>query len=112
MKDTFKIIGIGILVIGLLVGLSYGFGWIGVHQTKTIKKAQQNAERVAYEETNSFTKGKRQEAIKLYKEWKECETEEDKKAIETIVQMDFADFDEDKYITNPKLLNWIKKAKY
>jgi len=112
MKDIFKIIGISILVISLFVGLSYGFGWIRVHQTKTIKKAQQNAERVVYENTNSFTKAKRQEAIKLYKEWKECKTIEDKKAIETIIQMDFADFDEDKYIRNPKLLNFIKKAKY
>ena len=112
MKDIFKIIGISILVMVLFVGLSYGMGWIGVHQTKTIGKSQQNAEREVYEETNSFTKAKRQQAIKLFKEWKECETIEDKRAIETIIQMDFADFDEDKYIRNPKLLSFIKKAKY
>ena len=40
MKEVFKYIGIGILVVGLLIGLSYGSGWIGIHQTKTIGKAQ------------------------------------------------------------------------
>lgn len=112
MKDTFKFIVLGILIIGLLIGLSYGIGWIGIHQTKTIGKAIQNADREVYEETNSFTKGKRQEIIKCYKEWNEAETIEDKKAIETILSMSLADFDEDRFITNPKLLNWVKMIKY
>ena len=46
MKEVLKYIGIGILVIGLLIGASYGFGWIGVHQTRTIVKAKQNANRI------------------------------------------------------------------
>lgn len=109
---TWKIVLLSILGIILLIGLSFGSGMLDVFYTKTVGKAKQNAQREVYEETNSFTKAKRMEAIKLYKEWKEAETEEDKKAIETIIQMDFADFNEDKYITNPKLLNWIKKSKY
>lgn len=112
MKEVLKYVGIAILVLGLLMGASYGFGWIGVHQTKTIIKAKQNANREIFEETNSFTKGKRQEIIKYYKEWKEAETVEDKKAIETIVSMSLADFDEDKFITDAKLLSWIKDMKY
>ena len=112
MKEVFKYIGIGVLVLGLLIGASYGFGWIGVHQTKTIGKAQKNANREVYEETNSFTKGKRQEIIKYYKEWSEAETLEDKKAIETILSMSLADFDEDRFITDAKLLNWVKRVKY
>ena len=77
-SDFFKGVLIFLLVTGVFIGLSYGFGWIGVHQTKTIKKAQQNADREVFEETNSFVKAKRQEAIKYYKEWKEAETEEEK----------------------------------
>ena len=106
-----KYIGISILVIGLLIGMSYGFGWIGVHQTKTIGKALQNANREVFEETNSFTKGKRQEIIKYYKEWKEADSL-DKKAIEVIVSMSLSDFDEDRLITDTKLLKWIKDVKY
>lgn len=112
MKDVFKIIGAMLLAVIAIVGLSYSFGWIGVHQTLTVGKAMQNAEREVYEESNSFTRAKRQEAIKYYKEWSEAETEKDKQAIESIASMSFADFNEDKYIRNPKLLNWIKTVKY
>lgn len=112
MKQIFKGIGIFILIIGIFIGVSYGFGWIGVHQTKTIGKAKQNAERTVFEETNSFTKGKRQEIIKAYKEWTQAETQEDKKAIENYLAMSLADFDEDRFIADPKLLSWIKSIKY
>jgi len=112
MKEIFKYIVISILAIGVLIGASYAFGWVGVHQTKTITKAKRNAEREVFEETNSFTKGKRQEIIKYYKEWKETETIEEKKAIETIVSMSLADFDEDRFISDAKLLSWIKSIKY
>lgn len=112
MKEIFKFIGVAILIIGLMVGASYGFGWIGVHQTSIIVKAKRNADREVFEETNSFTKAKRQEIIKYYKEWQEAETIEDKKAIESIASMSLADFDEDKFITDSRLLSWIKEVKY
>jgi len=41
-----------------------------------------------------------------------AETPEDKKAIETIVAMSLADFDEDRFITDARLLSWIKNVKY
>lgn len=112
MKDIAKIIGIVLIVAIVGIGLSYTFGWVGVHQTTTYKKAQQNADREVFEETNSFVKAKRQECIKLYKEYLEADTEEDRKAIETIVSMSLADFDEDRHITDAKLLSWIKRMKY
>jgi hypothetical protein len=52
------------------------------------------------------------EAIKLFKEYQECETDEERKAIETVARMSFADFDEDRWIKDPTLLSWIKKMKY
>ena len=109
---VWKIILLSILGIALLVGLSFGTGMLDVFYTKTVGKAKQNAKREVFEETNSFTKAKRQEVIKYYKEWKETEIIEDKKAIETIVSMSLSDFDEDKFITDVGLLNWIKKVKY
>jgi len=62
--------------------------------------------------SNSFTKGKKQEILKAYKEWQKVETEEERRAIEDILSMSLADFDEDKFITDPKLLSWVKKVKY
>jgi len=101
-----------IATILIMLGLSYGFGWYKVFYTGTVEKAQQNVERKVYEETNSFTKGKRMEIIKYYKEYQECKTDEERKAIETVVSMSLADFDEDKFIKDPELLQWVKKMKY
>lgn len=109
---TWKIILLSILGIALLVGLSFGTGMLDVFYTKTIGKAKQNAKREVFEETNSFTKAKRQEVIKYYKEWKEAETLEDKKAIENVLSLSLADFDEDRFIKDAKLLSWIKNVKY
>jgi len=112
MKEIFRIIGIVLIGALVLMTLTYGFGWFGVGYKKTVGKELKNADREIYEETNSFTKAKRQEIIKYYKEWNEVETLEDKKAIETILSMSLADFNEDKFIKDAKLLSWVKKVKY
>lgn len=109
---TWKIVLYSILGLTLLVALSFGTGMLDGVYTKTVGKYKQNAKREVFEETNSFTKAKRQEAIKYYKEWRLAETEEEKKAIEITVSMSLADFNEDKYITDSVLLSWIKKVKY
>ena len=108
----FKIFGIVLLGLVVLVAISFGTGMLDVLYIKTVGKAKQDATRTVFEETNSFTKAKRQECIKYFKEYNECTTAEDRKAIETVVSMSLADFDEDKYITNAKLLAWVKRMKY
>ena len=112
MRNIFKGLALFLTAVILLMGLTYGFGWFGVGYKKTVGKALKNADREVYEETNSFTRGKRQEIIKYYKEWKEAETLEDKKGIETIVSMSLSDFNEDKFIKDVVLLSWIKSVKY
>jgi len=112
MKTGLKIFLGFIAFVVVMVGLSLGLGWFDVFYTGTVGKAKQNVQRTVYEETNSFTKAKRMEAIKLYKEYNLCETDEERNAIETVASMSFADFDEDKYISNHELLKWIKQVKY
>lgn len=109
---TWKIIFFIILGIITLIGISFATGMLDVLYTKTVGKAKQNATREVYEQTNSFTKAKRMEAIKLYKEYNECKTDKERTAIATVARMSFADFDEDKYITDYTLLQWIKQVKY
>jgi hypothetical protein len=96
----------------VLVALSFGTGMLDVLCTKTVGIEEQDAKREVFESTNSFTKAKRQEAIKYYKEYLGAETDEEKKAIEVTVRMSLADFDEDTYITDAVLLSWIKDMKY
>lgn len=112
MKDIYKGLGIFLLVLILFTGLTYGFGWFGVGYTKTVGKSQQNANREVYEESNSFTKAKRQEIIKYYREYNEVETDVEKEAIANILRMSLADFNEDKFIKDKKLLSFVKKIKF
>jgi len=110
MKTWFIGILVSILVIGALVGLSYAFGWIGVHQTKTIHKAQENAKREVFEQTQSYVEGKRQSALKYYKEYQQAD-ESGKQALKNIISQDFANFDEDKYLTG-EIRTFIRDCKY
>jgi type II secretory pathway component PulL len=107
---AWRIILIVIAFFALIIALSYGFGWIGVHQTKTFKKAQQNADREVFEQTQSYVEGKRQEAVKLYKEYRLAKSPEEKEAIKSIVSHSFANFDENK-LSN-ELRNFIYNCKY
>ena len=109
---TWKIWLWGIIILIAMLGLGFATGELNVLYTKTVGKAQQNANREVYEETNSFTRAKRAEAIKLYRQYNEAKTEKEKAAIATIARMSFADFNEDKYITDYTLRKWIKKVKY
>lgn len=109
---TAKVIGLVILGIVILVGLVIGGGWLKVYLTGSVGAAQQDVEREVFENTNSFVKAKRQDATKSYKEYLLADTEKERKAIEIYISMSLADFDEDKYIDNAKLLSWIKQMKY
>ena len=111
MKSVFYVILIFIGVIAVGVGLSYAFGWIDVHQTKTIGKEKVNAKREVYETSQSYVEGKRQEAVKQYSEWQKAETQEEKEAIENIVRLSFSNFDET-LLQDSQLQNWIIQCKY
>lgn len=106
---TMKIIGVIILFMVILAGFAQLGGWIDVFYTKTVGKAKQNAETEVYYETQSFVSGKKQEALKLYKEY-QSGTREEKQAIEQIISHSFADFDENKL--NEPLRSFIYNCKY
>lgn len=95
MKNWIIWIVVSLLTIGGGIGLSYTFGWIGVHQTATIGKAQKDAEREVYEQSQSYVQAKKQEALKFYQEYQKAEPSE-KQGIKAIVSHSFAEFDETK----------------
>jgi len=106
MKTISYIIG-GII---LFVALYFGLGYLGVIGTKTVGKAQQNANREVFEQTQSYVEGKRQELIKLHHEWIKADADS-KIAIEATIRSSFANFDESK-IEHPELYNFLKTVKY
>jgi hypothetical protein len=105
-----KIIGIVILSLVVLIGLDFGFGYLGVFKTKTVGKTRQNAEREVFEQTQSYVEAKRQEAIKLYAEYNRS-SEDEKKTLEFVIRNKFANFNEQKYINEPELRIWIYNIK-
>ena len=108
---TGKIVVLSFLGIILLIALTFGLGYLGVFHTKTVGKAQHNADREVFEQTQSYVEGKRQEAMKMYKEWVQAETPTEKKALENLVAHTFANIDEQKYFTNP-VKTWVYNCKY
>lgn len=101
-------LGIGVIIVLLL--LSLGFGWFDVFYIKTVGKAKQDANREVFEQTQSYVEAKRQEALKLYKEYNSCEDEQCKQLLSEIVANSFAHFDEDKLPI--KLQKFIYECKY
>ena len=111
MKTGLKVFLGFIGVVILMLGLSLGFGWFGVFQTKTVGVAQENAERFIFEQTQSYVQGKKAELIKHYGEWATEKDSSNKKTIEAVVRASFASFDESK-IEEPELYSFLKKCKY
>lgn len=109
MKNWLIGILVVIVIIGGGIGLSYGTGWIGVHQTRTIGKAQQNADREVFEQTQSRVDGKRQEALKAYREYLKAD-DSGKAAIKEMVAFSFASFDENQL--TGKVKTFVSNCKY
>lgn len=107
---TRNIVLLSIAGLIVIISLSFAFGWVNVFYTKTVGKAQQNAQRTVFEQTQSYVEAKRQELIKLHHEWMQA-TDADKLPIEAIIRQSFANFDEKK-IEQPELYNFLIGVKY
>lgn len=108
MKQASLIIGLVVLIIVGMIGLSFALGWTDVFYTKTVGKAQQNAERTVFEESQPYVEGKRQELVKYHHEWMTASKDE-KPAIEAVVRQSFANFDKNK-VTNPELYSFLQNC--
>lgn len=108
MKNV-RIISAIILGLILLTGFAFGSGYLDVLYTKTVGKAKQDASREVFEESQSYVEGKRQEAVKMYREYRKAEPE-DRQSIKQMVALSFANFDESKLPL--ELRNFVTECKY
>lgn len=106
--NTLKYFGYFVLSFVFLMLLSLSMGWFHVFETRTVGKAQQNAQREVFEETQSFVESKRQEALKWYKEYQD--NPENRAAIEEMVAHSFANFDEN--LLQGPVRDFVYKCKY
>lgn len=94
-----------IIFIALLGFVANGMGLMSY---KIFGPAWEDARRDVYENTNSFTKAKVQEATKIRLEYLRTDDPAVKNALQSTIQMSFADFDVDKYVKNDELKRWVK----
>lgn len=111
MKTKHWIIGVlvFILILGGGAALDLGFGYFGVLKTRTVGKAQQDADREVFESTQSHVEGKRQEAGKAYREWNQAKDVIEKKAIANGIAHNFANFDIEK-LQSYEVREWVRKC--
>ena len=100
-------IGIRILVIIVLLTIVGGAG--GVIYTKTIGKAQKNAEREVFKESVAYTEQAASFLAKSYQQYNDAETKADKKTIMEYVIMRYPNLDTDS-IDNDKLKQFYIKC--
>jgi hypothetical protein len=107
MKEYGKLFAwlVGVIIFVSLLGF-VGNG-MGLISYKIFGPAWEDARRDVYENTNSFTKAKVQEATKLRLEYLRSTDPAVKNALQSTIQMSFADFDVDKYVKNDELRKWV-----
>jgi len=108
MKAHGKLFGYIALVIIAISLLGFVGNGMGLISYKIFGPAWEDARRDVYENTNSFTKAKVQEATKLRLEYLKSDDPAVKNALQSTIQMSFADFDVDKYVKNDELKRWVK----
>ena len=89
IKNIFIIIGVLILTVLLAFGLELG----GLQWQRFFAPKRENIRREVFENTKSYTHGKIQDLAKYYEEYQKAE---DKEAIESLIKMNFAEFDAEK----------------
>ena len=99
---------VGLVIIGS--GIDLATGWFGVYYTKTVGKAQENANREVFKQTQSYNDGMAQELVKIKTEYDQAKDSTDKKALVFRVQHDYANFDESK-LESESLRSWLIKIR-
>lgn len=82
--------------------LSYAFGWFGVSYTKTVGKAQQNAETEVYKSSQTYIDGRLSELERYRLEYIRDTAPDSRQAIKTLLIQHFAGFD-NKYLSQDQL---------
>lgn len=103
--------GLGILLIIGALGTDLGLGYWDVFYTKTVEKAQINADREVFEGSQSYVESKRQIASKLYREFNRETDLATKTFIANSVANEFANVKESDVIVDPVISTWITNCK-
>ena len=101
MNKKVKIFGLSVATFGIIVGVIFGIGLMGLGYYKFFAPRYQNVERQIFENTKSYVQGVQQDLGKYYLEYQKG-TGEEKAAIRATIQMRFAEVDSSK-LQSPQL---------
>ena len=110
--NKIKIYIISFVCIVAALILPFFFGGYTLLYMKIMGPANENVQRQIFENTQSFVRGKRQDATRYYHQYMSTQDQQTRNAIKNIIQMDFVDFDEQKYINNVEIRQWLHNMKY
>jgi len=83
----------GLLAMIIIVIIAFFTGGLDLAVTKFFGVRKANIQREIFEQSKSYTHGKIQDLAKYYEEH---QTSEDKQSIESLIKMNFSDFDANK----------------
>ena len=106
-----KIIGLVLLGFVVVIGLVWGMGYLGVGYTKTVGKAQKNADTEVFYETQQYVRSMTIDAQDMYREYQKLGTDEERRGYKQIVAQHFADFNEEEHLQG-KIRDFIHDCKY
>lgn len=98
-KETVKTTG-GIVIAFVVIVILLSSGYLGWRYVYVPRFA--NVERQAFKQTRSYVDGKLQDLSRYYRQYEEADSDGDRQAIRSFINLEFAEFDE-KHITNEKL---------
>lgn len=104
--------GLGIFfgVVLFIFLMSFIGNSIGLFNIRFWGVKKENAKREVFEQTQSYVEGKRQELLKLYREYNQAESQEEKQAIKVVVQQSFANVEDSKF--EEPLYSFVREMKY
>lgn len=94
-KSDYVGTGIGIRIVFVLIILTLIGGGVGVLYTRTVGKAQANAEREVFKATKTYNEAAATFLVDSYKDYNDADTENDKNAVMNFVVMRYPNLDLD-----------------
>ena len=93
-----KIVGLSILGLVVLIALTFLSGAVDLGYKKVFKPANENVDREVFENTQSYVHGKIQDLAKYKREYDATDDAIERKAIESLINQQFAQFDKKKIV--------------
>ncbi|HEX3017921.1 MAG TPA: hypothetical protein VHP31_08730 [Caproicibacter sp.] len=107
MKKVLCIVLSTFVVIAACIGIAFGCGWLNVGYTKTISKAQTNAENQVFHQTQAYIDGAVSDIAKVKLEYEQAKDKDSKQALLNYIRSTYANLNPAD-INNPSVAEWLR----